>query len=62
MTAPWLVGYGTEGGPVGLSDMVAGLLVCVLALHGLVTAARAALRPAQGQAIGRLPRRGLAAD
>ncbi len=56
MTAPWLVGYGTDGGPVGLSDVTAGLLVCALALHGLVMGARRA-RPAQAQAIGRLPRR-----
>ena len=27
MIAPWLVGYGGEGGPVGLSDTIAGLLL-----------------------------------
>ena len=31
-TAPWLVGFGTDSGPVGLSDTLAGIATCALAL------------------------------
>ena len=55
--APWLVGYGTDPGAAGLSDTVAGLVTCALALRGLTTATRR-LRAAQPGPIGRLPRRG----
>ena len=33
--APWLVGYGDEGGPVGLSDAVAGVVIAALGLAAL---------------------------
>jgi hypothetical protein len=55
LTAPWLVGFGTDGGPVGLSDVVAGILVCILALQGLTEAGRR-LRAAQPGPIGRVRR------
>jgi hypothetical protein len=57
VTAPWLVGYGSEGGPVGLSDTIAGLLVCAAAISGL-SAAERRLRPTGGAgAIGRIATR-----
>ena len=42
MIAPWLVGYGREtgAGPVGLSDVIAGLATIVVALATLSAAAR----------------------
>ena len=47
VTAPWLVGYGSEGGPVGLSDTVAGLAAVRARDRGSRPAAerRAAERP-----------------
>jgi hypothetical protein len=56
VTAPWLVGYGTHDGPVGLSDTVAGILVCALTLRGLAAAARRAEAPNPGP-VGRITRR-----
>ena len=55
VTAPWLVGFGTEGGPVGLSDVIAGIAVCVLALQGMTEAGRR-LRAARPGPIGRVRR------
>jgi hypothetical protein len=51
--APWLVGFGSEDGPAGLSDTIAGILVCVLALRGL-TVATARVRAAQPGPVGRI--------
>ena len=31
VVAPWIVGYGTERGPVGLSDTFAGVVIAALA-------------------------------
>jgi hypothetical protein len=55
VTAPWLVGFGTERGLVGLSDVIAGIAVCVLALQGMTEAGRR-LRAGQPGPIGRLRR------
>ena len=55
MIAPWLVGYGGHDGPVGLSDTIAGALVCVASLLTLSDAARRT-RPAQPQAVARVRR------
>jgi SPW repeat-containing protein len=56
VTAPWLVGYGTHGGPVGLSDTLAGILVCGLSVWRLVIEARRAQAPGPGP-VGRIRRR-----
>jgi SPW repeat-containing protein len=57
VTAPWLVGYGDANGPVGLSDSIAGIVVCAVAIASLAASERA-LRPGEGGAIGRIrPRR-----
>ena len=56
-TAPWLVGYGTEGGAGGAQRHAGGLVTCALALRGM-TAATSRLRAAQPGPIGRIPRRG----
>jgi hypothetical protein len=56
-TAPWLVGFGTESGPVGLSDTLAGIATCALALRGMSAATRR-LRAAEPGPIGKIPRRG----
>jgi SPW repeat len=53
VTAPWLVGYGTHDGPVGLSDTLAGILVCGFSLRGLAVATRRAEAPAPGP-VGRV--------
>jgi SPW repeat len=55
-TAPWLVGFGTDSGPVGLSDTLAGLATIVLALRAMAAATRR-LRSAHPGPIGRVPRR-----
>jgi hypothetical protein len=55
-TAPWLVGFGTDSGPVGLSDTLAGLATSALALLGM-TAATRRMRSAEPGPIGRVPRR-----
>jgi hypothetical protein len=55
VTAPWLVGFGTENGLVGLSDVVAGIAVCILALQGMTEAGRR-LRAARPGPIGRVRR------
>jgi hypothetical protein len=55
-TAPWLVGFGTDSGPVGLSDTLAGIAASALALLGM-TAATKRLRSAEPGPIGRVPRR-----
>jgi hypothetical protein len=55
-TAPWLVGFGTDSGPVGLSDSLAGVATGALALRGM-TAATRRLRSAEPGPIGRVPRR-----
>jgi SPW repeat-containing protein len=52
--APWLVGYGdAHGGAVGLSDTVAGIVICVVAIISLATSQRA-LRSGDSRAIGRI--------
>lgn len=56
MTAPWLVGFGTDSGPVGLSDGLAGVATSALALRGM-TAATRRLRSAEPGPIGRVQRR-----
>jgi hypothetical protein len=53
--APWLVGYGDADGPVGLSDTIAGILICVIAIASLAASQRA-LRQGQTGAIGRIQR------
>jgi hypothetical protein len=55
VTAPWLVGFGTEGGPVGLSDVFAGLAICALALRGLTEAGRR-VNTGRGGPVGRVRR------
>ena len=57
-TAPWLVGFGTDSGPVGLSDSLAGVATSALALRGMTAAARR-VRLAEPGPIGRVPRREL---
>jgi hypothetical protein len=52
MLAPWLVGYGDTDGPVGLSDSLAGLVICAVAIGSLAAAERA-VGPGQ-RAIGRI--------
>jgi SPW repeat-containing protein len=54
VTAPWLVGYGGEDGPVGLSDTIAGVLLCGIAIASLATAERRLRSGPTG--IGRLRR------
>ena len=49
VTAPWLVGYGTHGGPVGLSDTLAGILIGGRSLRRLAVAARGGAAPARGR-------------
>jgi SPW repeat len=51
--APWLVGYGNANGPVGLSDTIAGILICAIAIASLAASQRA-LRAGQTGAIGRI--------
>ena len=53
--APWLVGYGDHDGPVGLSDVIAGLVVIAASLLTLSDAARRT-RPAQPGAVARIRR------
>jgi len=53
VTAPWLVGYGTHDGPVGLSDTIAGILVCALSLRKLAAADRRTDAPGPGP-VGRV--------
>jgi hypothetical protein len=56
VVAPWLVGYGDHDGPVGLSDVAAGVVIFAVAVASL-SAAQRALRPSPGAgAIGRLRR------
>jgi hypothetical protein len=54
--APWLLGYGDANGPVGISDTVAGLVVCIGAVSGLHAAERQAV-PSRGGGVGRVRRR-----
>jgi hypothetical protein len=56
VTAPWLVGFGTDSGPVGLSDSLAGVATSALALRGM-SAATKRLRSADPGPIGKVPRR-----
>jgi hypothetical protein len=57
VTAPWIVGYGDANGPTGLSDTIAGILICAVAIACLAASQRA-LRPGGATAIGRIrPRR-----
>jgi len=51
--APWVVGYGDANGPVGLSDTLAGIVICVVAIISLARSQRA-LRPGDARAIGRI--------
>jgi hypothetical protein len=55
-TAPWLVGFGTDSCPVGLSDTVAGVATSALALRGMSAATRR-LRSAEPGPVGRVPGR-----
>jgi hypothetical protein len=55
VVAPWIVGYGDANGPVGLSDTIAGIVICAVSIASLVTSERA-VRPGQGNAIGRIRR------
>jgi SPW repeat-containing protein len=55
VTAPWLAGYGNANGPVGLSDTIAGIVICAVAIACLAASKRA-LRAGQAAAIGRLRR------
>jgi hypothetical protein len=54
--APWLLGYGDANGPVGISDTVAGLVICIGAVSGLYAAERQAV-PSRGGGVGRVQRR-----
>ena len=58
MIAPWLVGYGSHNGPVGLSDTVAGLIVIIASLTTLSDSARRT-RPAEPQAVARIQAPGI---
>jgi hypothetical protein len=40
VVAPWIVGYGDEGGPVGLSDTLAGVMIAALGIAALTSATR----------------------
>jgi hypothetical protein len=51
--APWLVGYGDANGPVGLSDSIAGVTICAVAIASL-SASERAIRAGEGRAIGRI--------
>jgi hypothetical protein len=51
--APWLVGYGDANGPVGLSDTIAGIVICGVAITCLAASQRA-LRVGQAGGIGRI--------
>jgi hypothetical protein len=53
--APWIVGYGDSGGPVGLSDAIAGLLISALAISSLSAAAKRVV-PGESMPIGRVRR------
>ena len=55
LLAPWLVGYGNEGGAVGLSDTIAGLAIAALAIAGLSAASKRVSPGTQGP-IGRIQR------
>jgi hypothetical protein len=55
LVAPWLVGYGDDNGPVGLSDTTCGVLLAIVSISAL-SAAERRLRPGAG-GIGRLPPR-----
>jgi hypothetical protein len=52
VVAPWIVGYGDANGPVGLSDTIAGLLICTVSIACLAASQRAVRRG--GTAIGRI--------
>ena len=54
VVAPWLVGFGDANGPVGISDVVCGLLLLAVAVAALVAAERQVVRGSG--AIGRLRR------
>jgi hypothetical protein len=53
--APWIVGYGDEGGPVGLSDTFAGVIIAALALAALAAAAKRIV-PGEPMPVGRVRR------
>jgi hypothetical protein len=53
--APWVVGYGDHGGPVGLSDVVAGVMIAALGVAALAAASRRIVPGAQ-MPIGRVQR------
>ena len=53
MWGPSIVGYGDVNGPVGLSDTIAGIVICAVAIISLATSQRA-LRPGDSRAIGRI--------
>ena len=55
LIAPWIVGYGDANGPVGLSDTIAGVVICAVAITCLAGSQRA-LRRGDSRAIGRLRR------
>ena len=53
--APWATGYGDEGGPVGLSDSLAGVSISALAISALAAASRRSV-PGAPMPIGRVRR------
>jgi SPW repeat len=53
--APWIVGYGDHGGPVGISDAVAGVMIAALGVAALASASRR-IAPGAQMPIGRVRR------
>jgi SPW repeat len=53
--APWMVGYGNHGGPVGLSDVIAGVMIAALGVAALAAASRR-IAPGAQMPIGRVRR------
>jgi SPW repeat-containing protein len=56
VTAPWIVGYGDANGPVGLSDTIAGIVICAVSIACLAASLRA-VRRGEERAFGRIPPR-----
>jgi hypothetical protein len=55
--AAWLVGFGDAAGPVGISDTLAGVVLCAAVVSGLASAERSALTARGGGGVGRVRRR-----
>ncbi len=53
--APWIVGYGDHGGPVGLSDTLAGVMIAALAVAAIAAAAKRVV-PGAPMPVGRIRR------